>query len=190
LPLYNAARELRPLVLKRRKDNAVFGHRKRLHLRLLISQRQTVGTHCLEHSLLVPRCFDVAQHDIIMRPAAAKRREAPPSIPFCHGYYRDTFPFNAFGVNGDSKNVRNQMGFLDNATTLRSVPPQAVGRNDRLGIASGLPRRACVTRTPRNDAAYGLKEDSERSRWHGFLMRKRATPSYSGCFDFAMLRST
>jgi len=60
---------------------------------------------------------------------------------------RVTFPFNPFGVKQDSKNVRHSMGFLDNATTLRSVPPQAVGRNDGGTPASAVIMSGGVSRS-------------------------------------------
>ena len=41
-------------ILKRRKGNAVFGHRSRKHMRSLTSQGKTVGIHCFEYALLSP----------------------------------------------------------------------------------------------------------------------------------------
>ena len=36
-------------ILKRRKGNAVFGHRSRKHMRSLTSQDKTVGVYCFEN---------------------------------------------------------------------------------------------------------------------------------------------
>ena len=41
-------------ILKRRKENAVFGHRSRRLMRSLTSQGKTVGVHCFENTLLTP----------------------------------------------------------------------------------------------------------------------------------------
>ena len=46
--------QLQAKILKRRKGNAVFGHRSRKHMRSLTSQGKTVGIHCFENTLLSP----------------------------------------------------------------------------------------------------------------------------------------
>ena len=48
------ASHLQTEILKRRKGNAVFGHRSRKHMRSLTSQGKTVGIHCFESTLLTP----------------------------------------------------------------------------------------------------------------------------------------
>ena len=49
-----ATSHLQTEILKRRKGNAVFGHRSRKHMRSLTSQGKTVGIHCFESTLLTP----------------------------------------------------------------------------------------------------------------------------------------
>ena len=46
--------QLQTKILKRRKGNAVFGHRSRRLMRSLTSQGKTVGIHCFENPLLSP----------------------------------------------------------------------------------------------------------------------------------------